>query len=82
MGMHQGSVLSPFLFAVVVDVVTELARQSALSKLMYANCPDASVTHTSGSGQLQANPHVAGPWLSTGKPTRMAVTTMGSNTWS
>ena len=22
-GMHQGSVLSPFLFAVVVDVVTE-----------------------------------------------------------
>ena len=26
-GMHQGSVLSPFLFAVVVDVVTELARE-------------------------------------------------------
>ena len=26
MGMHQGSVLSPFLFAVVVDV-TELARE-------------------------------------------------------
>ena len=25
-GMHQGSVLSPFLFAVVVDVVTEFAR--------------------------------------------------------
>ena len=24
--MHQGSVLSPFLFAVVVDVVTEFAR--------------------------------------------------------
>ena len=33
----------------------------------------------SGSGQLQANPHVAGPWLSPGKPTRRAVTTMGSN---
>ena len=31
------------------------------------------------SGQLQANPHVAGPWLSPGKPTRRAVTTMGSN---
>ena len=29
-GMHQGSVLSPFLFAVVADVVTEFAR-SALS---------------------------------------------------
>ena len=39
----------------------------------------ASVVHASGSGQLQANPHVAGPWLSPGKPTRRAVTTMGSN---
>ena len=28
-GMHQGSVLSPFLFAVVVDVVTEFARECA-----------------------------------------------------
>ena len=35
--------------------------------------------HASGSGQLQANPHVAGPWLSPGKPTRGAVTTMWSN---
>ena len=26
-GMHQGSVLSPFLLAVVADVVTELARR-------------------------------------------------------
>ena len=42
-------------------------------------CPDASIVHASGSGQLQANPHVAGPWLTTGKPTRRAVTTMGSN---
>ena len=25
-GMHQGSVLSPFLLAVIVDVVAELAR--------------------------------------------------------
>ena len=39
----------------------------------------ASVVHASGSGQLQANPHVAGPWLSPGKPTRRSVTTMGSN---
>ena len=30
-GMYQGSVLSPFLFAVVVDVVTELAREGSLS---------------------------------------------------
>ena len=42
-------------------------------------CPDASVVHAYGSGQLQANPHVAGPWLSPGKPTRRAVTTMGSS---
>ena len=28
-GMHQGSVLSPFLFAVVVDIVTEFARWCA-----------------------------------------------------
>ena len=37
MGMHQGSVLSPFLFAVVVDVVTEFAREGVLSELLYAN---------------------------------------------
>ena len=36
-GMHQGYVLSPLLFAVVVDVVTELARVGVLSKLMYAD---------------------------------------------
>ena len=27
-------------------------------------CPDASVVHASGAEQLQANPHVAGPWHS------------------
>ena len=42
-------------------------------------CPDAYVVHASGSGQLQANPHVARPWLSIGKPTRRAATTMESN---
>ena len=35
--MHQGSVLSPFLFAVVVDVVTEFAREGALSEWLYAD---------------------------------------------
>ena len=29
-GMHQGSVMSPFLFEVVVDVVTEFARGRAM----------------------------------------------------
>ena len=36
-GMHQGSLLSPFLFALVVDVVTEFARECALSELLYAD---------------------------------------------
>ena len=37
MGMHQGSVLSPFLFAMVVDVVTEFAREGPQSNLLYAD---------------------------------------------
>ena len=36
-GLHQGSVLSPFSFAVVVDVVTEFAREHALSELLYVD---------------------------------------------
>ena len=36
-GMHQRSVLSPFILAVVVDVVTEFAREGALSELLYAD---------------------------------------------
>ena len=36
-GMHKGSVLSPFLFAVVVVVATEFAREGALSELLYAD---------------------------------------------
>ena len=35
MGMHQRFVLSPF--ALVVDVVTEFAREGALSELLYAD---------------------------------------------
>ena len=33
-GMHQGSVLSTFIFAVVVDFVTELAREDKLNQLL------------------------------------------------
>ena len=50
-----------------------------ITMLVHIPALHASVVHASGSGQLQANPHVAGPWLSPGKPTRRAVTTMGSN---
>ena len=35
--MHQGSVLSPFIFAVVVDVITEIDREGVLSELLYAD---------------------------------------------
>ena len=35
--MHQGSVQSLFLFALLVDVVTEFAREGALSELLYVD---------------------------------------------
>ena len=36
-GVHQGSVLSPLLFAIVVDVITENARRNVVNELMYAD---------------------------------------------
>ena len=36
-GVHQGSVLSPLLFAIVVDVITEKARRSVVNELLYAD---------------------------------------------
>ena len=35
--MHQGSVLSPLIFAIVVDVVTGHAREGLLNEISYAN---------------------------------------------
>ena len=35
--MHQGSVLSPFLLEVVVDVVIVLAREGVVNELLYAD---------------------------------------------
>ena len=35
--MHQGSVQSPFIFPVEVDVVTEFARERALSEWLYGD---------------------------------------------
>ena len=37
MGLHQGSVLSPFLLALVVDLVTKFVRKGVLSELLCAN---------------------------------------------
>jgi len=36
-GVHQGSVLSPLLFAIVMDVVTKEARKGVLHEILYAN---------------------------------------------
>ena len=36
-GMNQVSVLSPFLFALVVVVVSEFTREGVLSELLYAD---------------------------------------------
>ena len=35
--VHQGSVLSSLLFAIVVDVITEKARRDVVNKSLYAN---------------------------------------------
>ena len=36
-GVDQGSVLSPLLFAIVVDVITENARRDVVNELLYAD---------------------------------------------
>ena len=35
-GVHQGSVLSPLLFAMVIDEVTENARKGWMKPILYA----------------------------------------------
>ena len=36
-GVNQGSVLSPLLFAIMVDVITENARRGVVNELLYAD---------------------------------------------
>ena len=36
-GVHQRSVLSPLVFAIVVDVVTESVRNGLMSEMLYAD---------------------------------------------
>ena len=38
-GMHQGSALSPVLFAIVLDVVNDMEREGELIPLLYADDP-------------------------------------------
>ena len=35
--VHQGSVISPFVFAIMVDAVTEQARKGLLIEILYAD---------------------------------------------
>ena len=36
-GLHQGSVLSPLLFAIAVDVICENAREGLMNEILYVN---------------------------------------------
>ena len=36
-GIHQDSVLSPLLFAIVMDVVTEGVKEGLLEEILYAD---------------------------------------------
>ena len=36
-GVHQGSMVSPLLFAIVVDVITDNARSSVTNEALYVN---------------------------------------------
>ena len=36
-GVHQGSVLSPLLFAIAVDVISENAREGLMNEILHAD---------------------------------------------
>ena len=36
-GVHQGSVLLPLLFAIVVDITSEYAREGLMNEILYAD---------------------------------------------
>ena len=73
-----------FLFKYFLCQGYELSGEIALKNnhyyyYYYVSCSDVSIVQASGTGQLQANPPVAGPRLTTWMPTRRAATMMGSN---
>jgi len=51
-GVHQGSVLLPLLFAVVVDVVTKCARKGLMNEIL---CADVLVLTSESLEALQEN---------------------------
>ena len=36
-GVHQGSVMSPLLFSIVIDVITKSARKNSMHEILYAD---------------------------------------------
>ena len=36
-GVHQGSILSPLLLSIMVDVITESARAGLMKEILYAD---------------------------------------------
>ena len=54
-GMSRGTVLSPFIFAAVVDIVTELAREGVLRELLYADELALMSETTKDSGMSSGN---------------------------
>ena len=51
-GAHQGSVLSPLLFAIVMDVITENARRGVFNELLYANDRSYERNHKKLKGKI------------------------------
>ena len=62
-----------------IESTVDIHRKILLTKHIYICSPDAFVIHAYGSGQLRANPHVAGLWFSPEKSTRRVVTKMECN---
>ena len=53
-GVHQGSVLSPLVFAIVVDVVTQNMRNGLMSEMLYTDelvLTSETMVGSSGNGR-------------------------------
>ena len=69
-----------FIASYIVDHIDIYSRTKYVSNInMAKQGADASVVRATGNEQLLEKPQEAGPRLSHGKPSRRAVTTLGSN---
>ena len=48
-GVHQGSVFSPLLFAITVEVITETTKKRLMNEILYAD--DLVITSQSRNGK-------------------------------